>query len=69
MPRPKSDETKSEFVSRCMSQVNNEEGKKDWPKERKLAHCYGIWEQYKESSSELKFVVAVGEPEHKYAEA
>ena len=41
-----------------MSVVNSESDKKDWPKDKKLAYCYGLWEQYKESSEEVKFVAA-----------
>lgn len=58
MPRPKSGESKSDFMSRCVSQVHNESDKKDWENDRVVAYCNSLWEQYKESSSEMKFVVA-----------
>lgn len=72
MPRPRSDETRDDFISRCMSVVSNEKDKQDWSDKRKAAYCHGLWEQSKESSNTIKkayagprFVTAVGNPEEK----
>jgi len=50
MPTPRKDETKSEFVTRCMQDIADEEDKKDWTKEHKLGFCYGLWKEHIKSS-------------------
>lgn len=59
MPKPRQNETRDEFISRCMSVVSKESDKRDWPRRRMLGYCNGLWRQERgESSEELKFTVA-----------
>ena len=45
MPTPHKDETKSEFVSRCISHVMKKEGVKTT--KEAAGRCYGIWRSAK----------------------
>ena len=47
MPSPNPNETKEEFVARCIPYVKKE--KPDWQQEHVVAYCFGIW---KENSSQ-----------------
>lgn len=59
MPNPSNYNNKDEFISACMSQVDNEKGKEDWPHDRKLAHCIGIWKSAKSAKQLYKVAKAV----------
>ena len=43
MPTPKKGEKRDAFISRCMSQVSDEDPKK--PLKARLGKCFGIWRQ------------------------
>ena len=47
MPKPSENETKEEFISRCIAYVKKE---KDWENDRVAAYCYSIWRDDKKSS-------------------
>jgi len=49
MPNPKSDESKSDFMSRCVPYVKNENEKLS--NDAAVAKCNGIWEQHKGGAS------------------
>lgn len=44
MPKPKKNEKKNPFISRCVRQLVHEEGKD--PKAA-VGECYGIWDEHK----------------------
>lgn len=47
IPKPHKDETKDEFVSRCMSELNSE-----YPdEEKRVGICYSSWDNAKFSES------------------
>ncbi len=48
MPKPKPEESKKDFISRCISVVAKE--KRSWDKDRVVAYCYVLWEKSKENS-------------------
>lgn len=45
MPTPRPGETRSDFVSRCIPYVKENEGVED--NSHAAAKCHGIWEQHK----------------------
>lgn len=46
MPRPNPEESKNEFISRCM---DDDEMKRRFPDRKKRSgRCYGYWESYGE---------------------
>lgn len=45
MPTPRPNETRSQFVSRCIAFVKDNEGITD--NSHAAAKCHGIWEQHK----------------------
>ena len=49
MPTPKNNESKNDFIPRCISYVSKE--KPDWEQDKVSAYCYSIWRE-KSSSSE-----------------
>jgi hypothetical protein len=49
MPKPQEDETRKEFISRCIEYVSKE---KDWDQDQVAAYCYHIWRE--ENSSKVK---------------
>lgn len=50
MPRPRDNETKGEFMGRCM---DDEESKRDFPdRDQRLAFCLNQWERKDESADE-----------------
>lgn len=53
MPKPQKNEKKSDYISRCVSEVMKEGGH---TKEQALGKCYGMWDNKKiasQSSVEL----------------
>lgn len=52
MPKPTVNETKKEFISRCISVVSKEEDKEDWDKDKIIAYCYSLWRE-KDSSIDI----------------
>ena len=44
MPKPKIDETKEEFIKRCIPIVESE----GYPQKQAIAICYSIWKKEKE---------------------
>jgi hypothetical protein len=50
MPTPNKNETKQEFISRCIKQVSNEDDKQDWGQDRIQAYCYSLWKENSEST-------------------
>ena len=52
LPTPNKGEKRSDFVSRCMSQIGDE----DKPQDQKLAICYSQWKnKKKESKGHVEF--------------
>lgn len=50
MPKPKTNETRSQFIGRCMS---DEEARGDFPsRAQRYAFCNSVWEQSKKKKSE-----------------
>jgi hypothetical protein len=58
MPTPKKDETRDEFLTRCMTTISDEDDKKDWTKEHKLGFCFGLWKNFVRASMD-KYMQAV----------
>jgi len=42
MPKPKRDETKNEYIARCVKEVRKEGKNID----QALAQCYGMWKEF-----------------------
>jgi hypothetical protein len=55
MPKPRKNEGKEEFISRCISYVKKEDDKKDWSQKRVQAYCYQIWEDSERAASKELF--------------
>ena len=43
MPKPRPDESKDDFISRCMEQLISEENR---PQDQAYAMCNSIWEEH-----------------------
>ena len=52
MPTPRKDETRNEFVTRCMQDISDEEDKQGWTKHHKLGFCFGLWKEFIKSSTD-----------------
>lgn len=53
MPSPKDNETREEFIKRCMEDVYDEwtgDPDETWDEERAYAYCINLWEDKEESS-------------------
>ena len=46
MPKPHDNETKSEFISRCISYMEENEKDKFPTKEQRIAVCYSYWDKH-----------------------
>ena len=53
MPKPREDETKEEFISRCISYMEENERDKFPSREQRIAVCYSYWEN-KDKEKESK---------------
>lgn len=52
MPSPNEGEERGSFISRCMSDLDDEEEWTDRPRDEKLRHCYQLW--YGEETGETE---------------
>lgn len=53
MPKPYEDETKEEFISRCISYMEENEKDQFPTREQRIAVCYSYWEdKYKEKKED-----------------
>ena len=53
LPTPKKDEQQSEFISRCISELTNNEKDRFPKKDQRVAICYYQWEKaHKEKSKD-----------------
>lgn len=48
MPKPNKKEKKSDYISRCISEVMKEGGHSQ---EQAAGKCYGMWDEYKKSAN------------------
>lgn len=53
MPKPREDETKEEFISRCISYMEENEKDRFPSREQRIAVCYSYWEN-KDKEKESK---------------
>ena len=61
MPKPKDGQSKSEYISYCISYIkNNESDKADWSSGRLYKHCEGLWNKYKATDEIAEALVADG---------
>ena len=57
MPKPLKKESKSHYISRCVTQVMKEGKKQD----AALGQCYGMWEEYKKKHSKASITIFKGD--------
>lgn len=50
MPKPQKDETKKEFIGRCMNYPDMQK----YPASQRYAICQSLWEEHKKESKEEK---------------
>lgn len=61
MPNPRENETKDEFMKRCMEVVYDEwtnDPDKTWDEERAYAYCNNVWEEEANSSKLYSSILA-----------
>ena len=54
MPKPREDETKEEFISRCISYMEENEKDRFPSREQRIAVCYSYWENKDKEKEEEK---------------
>lgn len=53
MPLPKDNENKSDYISRCVKELIDKEGK---PQKQALAICYSYWDKHQENNENLSYI-------------
>jgi hypothetical protein len=59
MPKPRKNETRKQFISRCIPYVHKE--RPSWENDHIIAYCFGVWKEHLKKGSlnfsELKEIV------------
>lgn len=59
MPKPTNDETKDEFLARCIPMVMEEMSPGEQDQDRAVAKCNGIWENRKKARGAIDWVALI----------